>query len=223
VHIEKTTVGNFTQDTSACISVSSAKPVQVNVNDSFLRECRTGIRVTGTGPDDASRVGLVVDGTRIEHALNTVSTGTTAVRLNDGVVASVRNSVIAFAGDGIGAFNTKSAVNLRVFVVGTQITRMSNAAIETGGTAGSVHVNVSTSVINNTNAGLLHGRGQVILTNNVISHNTHSLVDCGGGAANVTSFGYTGGNGSNSMSNNPDAGVPGGCTAYIVPTQFIGK
>jgi hypothetical protein len=114
-------------------------------------------------------------------------------------------------------------VNLRVYVIGTQFTRLGNAAIETGGTAGSVQVNLSTSVVNANAAGLLHGRGLAILSNNVISNNTHSLVDCGAGASSVTSFGYSGGNGSNSMSNNPDAGVPGGCTAYIVPTQFLGK
>ena len=43
VHIEKTSISNFTQDTSACINAVSAKPIQVFVNDSFLRECRNGI------------------------------------------------------------------------------------------------------------------------------------------------------------------------------------
>jgi hypothetical protein len=224
VHIEKSSIANFTQDTSGCINASLGKPTQIFVNDSFLRECRTGIRVAGTGPDDTSRVTLVVDNTRIEHMINSAGTGTVAVSLADAVVASVRNSLLSWAGDGVRANNTNAAVSQRIFIVGTQISRTGNAAIETVGTAGaSIHVNVSTSVLNNNNAGLLHGHGQAVLTSNVISNNTNSLVDCGGGAANVTSLGYGGSNGSNSMSSNTDAGVPAGCTAYIVPTQFQGK
>ena len=57
----------------------------------------------------------------------------------------------------------------------------------------------------------------------MIANNANSLVDCGGGAAGVTSLGYGGGNGSNSVYNNSDTVLPAGCTAYITPTQFIGK
>ena len=82
---------------------------------------------------------------------------------------------------------------------------------------------MSTSVLNNNGAGLIHGHGQASFTSSVVSHNTNSLVDCGAGAASVSSLGYGGGNGSNSFSNNPDGGVPGGCIGYITPTQFQGK
>ncbi len=224
VHIEKSSISNFTQDTSDCIRIVSAKAIQVFVNDSFLRECRTGIYVIGNGADDSSRVNLVVDNTRIEHGINTTSTGTSAVNLNKAVVASLRNSVLSWAGDGLRANNINTAVNLRAFVIGSQFSRFGNAAIETVGTAGaSVHVNASTSVFNNNGAGLLHGHGQAIFSSNVISNNTNSLVDCGGGAANVTSLGYGGGNGSNSVYNNTDTVLPAGCTAWITPTQFQGK
>jgi hypothetical protein len=224
VHIEKSTIGNFTQDTSACLNAVSAKPIQIFINDSFLRECRNGIHIIGTGPDDTARINLVIDNTRIEHGVNTVASGTTAVNLNNAVAASVRNSVLAWAGDGVRSNNTNAAVSLRTYVIGSQLSRFGNAAIETAGSAGaSLHVNVSNSVLNNNSAGLLHGHGQAIFTSSVISNNSNSLVDCGGGAASVTSLSYGGGNGSNSMSSNTDAGVPAGCTAYIVPTQFSGK
>ena len=49
VHIEKSSIGNFTQDTSICIKVNVATTVRVYVDDSFLRECRTGIYANGTG------------------------------------------------------------------------------------------------------------------------------------------------------------------------------
>ena len=224
LHIEKSSIGNFTQDTSACISAVSAKPIQVYVNDSFLRECRNGIRIVGTGPDDASRVNLIVDNTRIEHMINTVGSGTTAVNLNDAVVATIRNSVIAWAGDGVRANNTNTAVSQRIFVMGSELARLGNGAIETVGAPGaSLHVSVANSLISLSTAGLLHGHGQAIFTSNVIANNANSLVDCGGGAAGVTSLGYGGGNGSNAVYNNSDTVLPAGCTAYITPTQFIGK
>jgi hypothetical protein len=224
VHIEKSSIANFTQDTSACINVVSAKPLQVFVNDSFLRECRTGINIHGTGPDDASRANLVVDSTRIEHMVNTGgASGTDAVRVADAVVGSLRNSVVAWTGNGVHLTNVNAAVKLRFHVMNSQLTRMGNAALETGGAAGaSIHIHLESSLINNTNAALLHGHGQAIFVSSVIANNTNSLVDCGGGAANVSSLGYGSANGSNAIYANTDAGVPAGCIAYVVPTQFIG-
>jgi hypothetical protein len=225
VHIEKSSIGNFTQDTSACIHAVAAKPLAIFVNDSFLRDCRNGIFVDGTGPDDASRISLVVDNTRIEHMVNTTAGGTVAVNLNDAVVASFRNSVLSWGGDGLLAHNTNTAVRTRIHIVDSQLTRFGNGAIETLGVpSASLHVTVATSYFNNSNAALLHGHGQAIFTSNVISNHNFSLVDCGGGAASVTSLGYSGGNGSNSVSNNADvAPFPTGCTGIITPTQFQGK
>ena len=48
VHIEKSSISNFTQPTSACINAAPSAPVIVYVDDSFLRECRTGINANGT-------------------------------------------------------------------------------------------------------------------------------------------------------------------------------
>jgi hypothetical protein len=224
VHVERSTVGNFTQDSSACINVISAKPIQVYINDSFLRECRHGIYVDGTGPDDTSRLTLVVDNTRIEHLLNTTGGGTGGIRLVDAVLATVRNSVIAWGGNGVHATNSNTAAAVRHHIVSTQITRMGNAAILTGGSSGaSLHINVENSVITSSNAGLLHGHGQAVFTTNVIASNANSLVDCSGGGAVVQSLGYGGGNGSNAIYLNSDSVLPAGCTAWFTPTQFAGK
>jgi hypothetical protein len=93
------------------------------------------------------------------------------------------------------------------------------------GTAGaSLHVTVALSHLNNNNAALLHRHGLAIFTSNVIANHNFSLVDCGGGAASVTSLGYGGGNGSNTITNNMDTPpFPAGCTGIITPTQFQGK
>ena len=141
VHIEKTSISNFTQDTGACMVVVSPRPIKVFINDSFLRECDDGIFVKGTGPDDASRISLVIDNTRIQDGLNTTVPGaTSAVDVNDAVVASIRNSVLSSGNGGLSARNANVNVKNRIHVIGTQFSRF-NVAIETAGTPGaSMHV-----------------------------------------------------------------------------------
>jgi hypothetical protein len=226
VHIEKTSISNFTQDSGACIRLVSPRPVKVSINDSFLRECSEGIFAKGTGPDDAARVSLVIDNTRIQDGLNTEVPGaTTALDLGDAIVASIRNSVGSWAGGGIFANNTNVNVRNRIHVIGSHLSRIGDAAIETIGTAGaSLHVTMANSHFNNSNAVLKHGHGQAVFSSSVVANNTFSLLDCGGGAANVTSLGFGAGNGSNAITNNTDTGpFPGGCSGLIAPTQFAGK
>ncbi|MEO8675518.1 MAG: hypothetical protein ABI569_08065 [Casimicrobiaceae bacterium] len=225
VHVERTSISNFTQDTSACMNVVSPKPIKVFINDSFLRECGEGIFARGTGPDDAARISLVIDNTRIQDGLNTEVPGATAaLDLGDAIVASIRNSVLSWAGGGIYASNANVNVKNRIHVINSQLSRF-GAAIETAGTPGaSAHVTMANSHFNNNTAAVMHGHGQAIFTSSVVANNVFSLLDCGGGAANVTSLGYGGGNGTNTITNNTDIGpFPGGCSGIIVPTQFQGK
>jgi hypothetical protein len=144
------------------------------------------------------------------------------VVFDDAVVASLRNSVLAFADLGVGAANANGAVNMRVTVIGSQITRMGFAAIATDATpGGSIHVNVLNSTISNNANALLHGRGIATFTSNVIPNNTNAFVNCGSG--NVQSFGYDVGVGSNSVYNFSNSVLPAGCTAFITtPTIFKG-
>ena len=69
-------------------------------------------------------VNLIVDNTRIEHMINTVGSGTTAVNLNDAVVASVRNSVLAWARRRRQGEQHEHGGPQRVFVMGSQLTRL---------------------------------------------------------------------------------------------------
>ena len=92
VHIEKSSIGNFTQDSSACIRATSpGGQRKLFLVDSFLRECRTFVLADGT----LGRVDLQIDNTRFERGLNTVTAGN-----DDGIVmigggqSSLRNSSI---------------------------------------------------------------------------------------------------------------------------------
>jgi len=169
---------------------------------------------------------VVIDNTRIEHMNNTETpgNGTNAVRLSNAIAGSLRNSVVSFAGDGVNVSNSNAAATLRFHVYGTQLTRLFNGALQTSGAPGaSLHINLENSLINQTFAALLHGHGQAIFTWNVIANNANSFVDCSGGGATFSSFGYGNNIGSNSVYNNSDNVLPPGCSAWVAPTQFTGK
>jgi hypothetical protein len=91
VHIERSSIGNFTQDASACVKVNVARAVGVYVDDSFLRECRTGIYVNGSAgfPNSPS---VMVNNTQIQVGSGTVVYGIWAQGSFD---VRLRNSTIS--------------------------------------------------------------------------------------------------------------------------------
>lgn len=92
VHIERSSIGNFTQDSSACIRATSpGGQRKLFLVDSFLRECRTFVLADGT----LGRVDLQIDNTRFERGLNTVTTGNDdGILMIGGGQSSIRNSSI---------------------------------------------------------------------------------------------------------------------------------
>jgi hypothetical protein len=95
VHIEKTSIGNFAQDTSACVKLDTAKVVRLYIDDSFLRECRTGVFVNGNTIPAASSVSTQIDNTRIERGKNTVGPVTVGVWVKNHGTMQIRNSTIS--------------------------------------------------------------------------------------------------------------------------------
>jgi hypothetical protein len=92
VHIEKSSISNFTQDTSACINVNVAITARIYIDDSFLRACRTGIYANGTAAI-ANLPSVIVDNTRIERGRGPiVSFG---VWVQGAIDVSLRNSLIS--------------------------------------------------------------------------------------------------------------------------------
>ena len=93
VHVEKTTIHDFTSETGACIRAFANSAVRLFVADSFLRHCRAGIHAhqpTALSP----RQSIMVDNTRIER-------GASASGPTFGIIATgcvdllMRNSYIA--------------------------------------------------------------------------------------------------------------------------------
>lgn len=97
VHIEKSSIGNFTQDTSACINVNVANTTRVYLIDSFLRECNTSIYANSSVPVAGNRPSVIVDNTRIERGQNTGGTGglTRGIFMQGFLDVSLRNSMIS--------------------------------------------------------------------------------------------------------------------------------
>jgi hypothetical protein len=96
VHIEKSSIANFTQDDSGCIALVTSRSVQLYVVDSFLRECNAGIGAFGNVATPILPL-VVVDNTRIENGVNTGGTGnpTCGVCMGGYVGVSLRNSMIS--------------------------------------------------------------------------------------------------------------------------------
>ena len=121
LHIEKSSIGNFTQDTSACIHAVSAKAQKIYVDDSFLRECRNGIFANGTGPDDSTTIAVLVDNTRIELGKNTTGVGTVGIWLQGFSASPIRNSVISLLDVGIQMDNVATNGSTVLLLAQTQV------------------------------------------------------------------------------------------------------
>jgi len=100
VHIEKSSISNFIQPTGACINAAPTAPVIVYVDDSMLRECRTGINANGTAVSASGDLVVFVDNTRIEVSLAT-SGPAYGLWVQGFAAATMRNSVISINDVGI--------------------------------------------------------------------------------------------------------------------------
>ena len=124
VHIEKSSIGNFTQDDSACINVQSPNTTRVFVVDSLLRECNCAIFANGTTllPNRSS---VLMDNTRIERGKNTGGTGglTFGVAMQGYMDVSIRNSVISREDFGIEFVDPVSGGSSHLTVINSEITR----------------------------------------------------------------------------------------------------
>ena len=112
VHIEKSTIGNFTQDASACISVNATHTIELFVVDSFLRECRTSLFAVDNFYGNPTSV--TVDNVRFERTLNTVGCCRYAILTQGNVAVAVRNSSFVNVGNGVTSGNGMSGILARV-------------------------------------------------------------------------------------------------------------
>lgn len=130
VHIEKSSIGNFTQDTSACINVQSPNTTRVFVVDSLLRECNLSIFANGNAVL-LNRSSVVVDNTRIERGKNTGITGelTRGIAMQGSIDVSIRNSVISREDVGIEFVDPLSGSFSHLNVINSEITRATTGII----------------------------------------------------------------------------------------------
>jgi hypothetical protein len=120
VHIEKSSIGNFTDGGGACINVNTAKTIRIYVVDSFLRECRTGIYANGNTVN-GNRSSVVVDNTRIERGKGPVSFG---VWVLNHMSLNLRNSQITRQDVGAQVDVTVDGASASLDVMDSQFTRV---------------------------------------------------------------------------------------------------
>ena len=115
MHIEKSSIGNFTDPAGACIHAAPTAPVLVYVDDSMLRECRTGINADGTVESASGDLVVFTDNTRIE--LSRATSGPAyGLWVQGFAAATMRNSVISINDVGI-QFNNIAANGNPVLVL----------------------------------------------------------------------------------------------------------
>ena len=158
VHIEKSSIGNFSQDTSACINITSTQGTDVHVDDSFLRECRTGIFATGTN----HHVTVSVDHTRIQTGLGTVPTG---IHLQGEVDLSLRNSTISLNDVGLQMDNLQPGADL-VAISNSEIVGNLTGILVNNTTASAV------SVVSISGSQIVASDNAVLVSNSAVGGNT---------------------------------------------------
>jgi hypothetical protein len=212
VHIEKTSISNFTQNASSCINMTPARLIPVYVSDSYLRECRNGITIVGGST-------IEIDNTRIERQLNTETTGTIGVNAQQGAAVMFRNGTITNTGSSgiaFNAFNNNGTTITRLGIVNSTVSQMFRGIATSGNGVANVVVNITNSQFEQNDTVLAHGFGFVSVQGSFIVSNVNSLVNCGSGA--VTSLGTT------LIAFNADTTLPGGCFSFITnPNILAGK
>jgi hypothetical protein len=207
VHIEKTSISNFTQSISACINIQPARLIPIYVTDTYLRGCRHGVFIIGAST-------LEIDNTRMERFLNTESIGSNGLDAQEGASVVLRNSTITNMGNtgtAVNAHNDIGGSTTSVSIINSTITNVFSG-ISTSGTT-NVVVNVMNSQFHQNFIVLQHGLGTVNLQGSLISSNNFSLANCGSG--NVISLGTT------LITSNVDPVPPSGCS-LISATSIVG-
>ena len=149
VHIEKSSIANFTDGGGACINVNTAKTIRIYVVDSFLRECRTGIYANGNTVN-GNRSSVVVDNTRIERGKGPTSYG---VWLLNHMSMSLRSSQISRQDVGAQIDVTVDGVSPSLDLIDSQLTRVTAGVKFTRTSAnGTNFINLTRSQIQSTDA-----------------------------------------------------------------------
>ena len=196
VHIEKSSIGNFTQDTSACIKLDTAKVVRLYIDDSFLRECRTGVYVNGNTVPASSSVSAQIDNTRIERGKNTAGPLSVGVWFKNHGTMNIRNSTITRQSTGVFYETDLPSSSGYLMIADTQIVRQDDGIKHTN-TAATAYSNIefTSSLMSTTNgiavdttgggsstmvsvnrSELLHGTNPLMVTNGGVGHNTYVRV-----------------------------------------------
>jgi len=98
IHIEKSTIHEFTDANGACVRVAGTAQVRAYIDDSFLRSCRTGVRAVFLSAL-AGTPSIMLDNTRIERTRS--SADVDGIWLQGCVRLYMRNGSISRTGAGI--------------------------------------------------------------------------------------------------------------------------
>ncbi len=127
VHIEKTTVHDFTDPSGACIRYTNSTSTRIFVDDSFLRQCSTAIFATSLALPAGTRPSVILDNTRIERLA-------VGIRQQGCVDVILRNSSMTRQDFGVVVDSLVADCDAVLHVFGSQITRVTNGIVVTANT-----------------------------------------------------------------------------------------
>ncbi len=218
VHIEKTTIHDFSDATGACVVLDAPNTMRVYIDDSFMRHCRTAILVNAPAVLP-NRPSLVMDNTRIERGfassgqavgiwqrgcsdvtirnsmISRQDVGILADTLVSDCVASlqVNQSQMIRNTTGIQLTSNPGNTTFQATVVNSQITNNNDGiVVSSTGNATNIVVNISDSVV-------------AYCGNNCITYNNQATDDVGGIQSNIVRTHI-----SNSTNTMLDLSAPGG-------------
>ncbi len=198
VHIEKSTIHDFSDATGACVFMDAPNTVRLYIDDSFMRHCRTAIHVNAPAVLP-NRPTLVMDNTRIERGfansgqavgiwqrgcsdvtirnsmISRQDVGILADSLVNGCVASlqVNQTQLIRNTTGIQVSSTPGNTTFQTTVVNSQITQSGDGILVTNtGNATSIAMNITDSVV-------------AYCGNNCITYNNQATDDVNGLQSNI--------------------------------------
>jgi hypothetical protein len=157
VHIEQTTIHDFSGNTSSCINFSSAASVRLFVVDSFLRHCRVAIFAHQTAVPAGNRSSVVIDNTRMERGFADEA-GTTAYGIvqRGCIDVSLRNSMISRHDVGVQFDGLLANCTSHLQITDSHLTRNTTGVRVTSGTVnGYAQVAIMRSEITNGGDGII--------------------------------------------------------------------
>lgn len=159
VHIEKTTIHDFTDTNAACVRYNNTTSTRIFIDDSFLRHCGVAVRATASALPAGNLPSVIIDNTRIERGF-AISPPATAIWMQGCLDVTVRNSTLGRNDNGIVVDSLVASCGADLQIVNSTLTRITNVMQVNNATSGAtLDVRIHHSQLTNLGQGIAVNQG----------------------------------------------------------------